>query len=153
MHRFLKGRNPALSRLVTDLPDVLLGRKPGGFVTTATAWWVLDKLVLLGDAAHAQPAYVGQGVNAALADGAALMTCLDQHGGDISRALEAYQRRRARHAAGLGDFSERHGRLLLGGTFGNWRWRLSDRVARLRERLFGRRSLYQRLVFDCEELA
>jgi hypothetical protein len=39
---------------------------------------------------------------------------------------------------------------MLGGQFGDWRWRLTDRFERLGERLFNYRSLYQRIVFDQE---
>jgi 2-polyprenyl-6-methoxyphenol hydroxylase-like FAD-dependent oxidoreductase len=148
--KFLAGRNPNLFRHVAGLPDCLVGRRVGRFVTTTSSCWVSGRLALVGDAGHAQPAYLGQGVNAALADSAALLQALESHDGEIEAALRSYQDRRIAHAGFLQRLAARHGRLMLAGQFGDWRWRLTDRVERLRERLFNHRSLYQRIVFDQE---
>jgi 2-polyprenyl-6-methoxyphenol hydroxylase-like FAD-dependent oxidoreductase len=147
---FLRDRNPALWKLVPNLEEILLERRQGGFVTTSSAGWVSERLVLLGDAAHAQPAYVGQGVNSALADCAAVTECLDRFKGDVTAALRDYEARRAAHSRFLKQFCHRHGQMFFGGSFGNWRWRWADWIKRLAERVFGRRTLYQRIVFDCE---
>jgi 2-polyprenyl-6-methoxyphenol hydroxylase-like FAD-dependent oxidoreductase len=144
------GRNPHLLCQVAGLPDCLLGRRVGRFVTTPSSCWVSGRLALVGDAGHAQPAYLGQRVTAALADSAAILHALDAHGEEIQAALRSYQDQRTAHAGFLQRLAARHGRLMLAGQFGDWWWRLRDCIERLGERLFNHRSLYQRIVFDQE---
>jgi 2-polyprenyl-6-methoxyphenol hydroxylase-like FAD-dependent oxidoreductase len=54
------------------------------------------RLVIIGDAAHAMSPQLGQGVNMALLDAAALADSLDSHA-SLDRALDAYQRDRQSH--------------------------------------------------------
>ncbi|WP_426286036.1 FAD-dependent oxidoreductase [Luteibacter sp. E-22] len=54
------------------------------------------RLVVIGDAAHAMSPQLGQGVNMALLDAAALADALGSHG-DLAVALEAYRRERHAH--------------------------------------------------------
>ncbi|CAG9460617.1 unnamed protein product [Pedinophyceae sp. YPF-701] len=56
---------------------------------------------LLGDAAHAFPPDIGQGVNAALDDVGALAAALDTAKDDLARAAEIYQERHAPNAKAL----------------------------------------------------
>ncbi|HEY0931659.1 MAG TPA: NAD(P)/FAD-dependent oxidoreductase [Gemmatimonas sp.] len=74
-------------------------------------WWH-DKLVLLGDAAHAMAPNLGQGANSALVDAAVLLDEL-RRANTLTDGLEAYARRRkprvhavARTAAALGQLGE-----------------------------------------------
>lgn len=55
-----------------------------------------ERFVVIGDAAHAMSPQLGQGVNMALLDAAALAECLDEHA-DVEHALEAYRRQRHAH--------------------------------------------------------
>ncbi|HXP00389.1 MAG TPA: NAD(P)/FAD-dependent oxidoreductase [Luteibacter sp.] len=55
-----------------------------------------DRLVVVGDAAHAMSPQLGQGVNMALLDAAALSDALSRHDA-LDVALDAYRRSRHRH--------------------------------------------------------
>ena len=59
--------------------------------------WVHDRVVFLGDAAHAMSPQLGQGCNLALLDALTLAECLDVFSTDVTRALEMYCARRRRH--------------------------------------------------------
>eukprot|EP00892_Ulva_mutabilis_P006561 jgi/Ulvmu1/4277/UM198_0001.1 len=48
-------------------------------------------VVILGDAAHVFPPDLGQGVNSSVLDVDTLAACLDEHPGDASAALRAYE--------------------------------------------------------------
>jgi 2-polyprenyl-6-methoxyphenol hydroxylase-like FAD-dependent oxidoreductase len=60
--------------------------------------WYRDRLVLLGDAAHAMSPQLGQGVNMALLDALALRNALRAET-DIGAALACYQQERRAHVA------------------------------------------------------
>ncbi|HEY4294780.1 NAD(P)/FAD-dependent oxidoreductase [Luteibacter sp.] len=64
--------------------DVVLGRPQHG------------RMVVVGDAAHAMSPQLGQGVNMALLDAAALADALAAHG-DLDSVLDAYRRERHAH--------------------------------------------------------
>lgn len=54
--------------------------------------WHGDRIVILGDAAHAMSPQLGQGVNLALADASCLADCISRE--PLAEALREYQRRR-----------------------------------------------------------
>lgn len=67
-------------------------------------WHYRDRLVLLGDAAHAVVPFYGQGANAAFEDCSVLAECL-LNGGDLGRDLERYYHLRKEHADTLADLA------------------------------------------------
>ena len=60
--------------------------------------WSTARATLLGDSAHATLPYLAQGAVMAIEDGAVLMRALRQEG-DVSRALQLYQRNRIERTA------------------------------------------------------
>lgn len=64
-----------------------------------------DKLLLIGDAAHACVPFYGQGMNAAFEDGLLLYEVMKQCGNDHSRALPEFSRQRVQAGQALADLS------------------------------------------------
>ncbi|MCI0652595.1 MAG: FAD-dependent monooxygenase [Planctomycetes bacterium] len=68
-------------------------------------WSVEDKVVLIGDAAHAVVPFYGQGMNAAFEDCSVLNDCLQRSAGDWRKAFGAYENARKPHADALADLA------------------------------------------------
>jgi kynurenine 3-monooxygenase len=64
-----------------------------------------DRVVLLGDAAHAVVPFYGQGMNAAFEDCAVLNECLQRHGPNRAAALREYDALRKENADALADLA------------------------------------------------
>ncbi|MFJ5044122.1 FAD-dependent oxidoreductase [Streptomyces sp. NPDC088719] len=95
-----------LTDLVPDLVTQFLAHEPGSLVSVRTAPWQHDRVVLVGDAAHAVFPFYGQGMNAAFEDCAVLDACLAEHApGD---ALAAFEARRRPHTDVLAELSARN---------------------------------------------
>ena len=88
MHPLVRG---ALQTIGRDRRWTMYDRPP-------THEWVSGRTALLGDAAHPMLQYLAQGACQALEDGVCLAEMLARHD-DVDRALQAYQRARAAHAA------------------------------------------------------
>lgn len=61
--------------------------------------WHGERIVFIGDAAHATSPQLGQGANLALIDAVALADALADHPNELAAALAAYSQRRRRHLA------------------------------------------------------
>lgn len=84
--------------LLTDLTGEF-ARNPVGALVTVKVWpWVVGRVALLGDAAHAIVPFYGQGMNCAFEDVAELDRCLAETGDDWDAALPRYAERRKPNA-------------------------------------------------------
>jgi salicylate hydroxylase len=61
--------------------------------------WRRNRIVLMGDAAHAMLQYIAQGACQAIEDAQALADCIARTPADIPAALAAYERARTRRTA------------------------------------------------------
>jgi kynurenine 3-monooxygenase len=78
----------------------------GSLVTVRCAPWLhQDKVVLVGDAAHAIVPFYGQGINAGFEDCVALAHCLGATPSDRRAAFEAYERRRKVNSDAIADLA------------------------------------------------
>ena len=68
-------------------------------------WFHEDKVVLLGDAAHAVVPFYGQGMNASFEDCTILSECLKERGPDWVRALRSYYDLRKKNADAIADLA------------------------------------------------
>ncbi len=68
-------------------------------------WYFEDKVVLLGDAAHAVVPFYGQGMNASFEDCTVLNECILEHAPDWKKAFAAYHERRKVHIDTLADLA------------------------------------------------
>jgi kynurenine 3-monooxygenase len=147
---FLATCYPHLLAIQPDLARQLAGRRRGCFYNGGISRWHIGRRVLVGDAGRTAPAWLGAGMNLALDDVRSLVRHVDSHGGgDVAATdgLRAYEVDRLAVTPVVQGLIAEHGRLLtcrLGGV----RFRLGQAVARHRERLFGHRSLFQRVAFD-----
>jgi len=82
-------------------------RNPASALVTVRCfpWRYRDRVVLLGDAAHAVVPFYGQGANAAFEDCAVLDDCLRAHPGDVGAAFAEYERSRKENVDALADLA------------------------------------------------
>jgi kynurenine 3-monooxygenase len=96
---------PDAATLISELEDDFLKNPVGSLVTVKCApWRCADKVVLLGDAAHAIVPFYGQGANASFEDCVLLDESLKAHT-DLAVALRAYDEGRKRHTDALADLA------------------------------------------------
>ena len=93
---------PLMPALLEDFDE----NPTGSLVTIRCApWHYEDKIVLVGDAAHAVVPFYGQGMNAAFEDCVVLDECLDEFPNDRKRAFTEYFVRRKENADALADLA------------------------------------------------
>ena len=99
---FFKAHFYSAAALMPDLEQDFFNNPTSSLVTIRCApWYKSDKVLLLGDAAHAVVPFYGQGMNAAFEDCLDLDQCLRLHPGDRLSAFAEFYRRRKRHADAL----------------------------------------------------
>ena len=79
------------------------------FDRAPTARWRVDRVALLGDAAHPMLPFFAQGAAQAIEDAAALGAAFAARPNDVNAALAAYEAARARRAAGVVVASRKQG--------------------------------------------
>lgn len=97
---------PDVVPLMPTLEEDFLLNPVGSLVTVrCRPWRYEDKVVLLGDAAHAIVPFYGQGANAAFEDCIVLDECLRERGYDVASALARYEQTRKVHADAVADLA------------------------------------------------
>ncbi|WP_329102157.1 FAD-dependent monooxygenase [Micromonospora sp. NBC_01699] len=105
---FFRANFPDAEELMPRLVEEVLDHPTGQMVTVRTSpWRHTDRVVLVGDAAHAVYPFYGQGMNASFEDCLVLDECLDRHA-DRGEALAAYEAARRPHTDVLADLSTRN---------------------------------------------
>jgi len=106
VRRFFAGNFPDLVEMIPDLEEQFLRNPVVDLVDVSTSrWHHRDKVVLLGDAAHAVVPFYAQGMNAAFEDCRVLDDCLGRYPNDLERAFAAYQAMRKPNTDALKELS------------------------------------------------
>jgi kynurenine 3-monooxygenase len=106
VRRFFEREFPDAVPLMPALLDDFRNNPTGSLVTIRCApWYYKDKVVLVGDAAHAVVPFYGQGMNAAFEDCVVLDECLEEFPENRDRAFAEYFRRRKENADALADLA------------------------------------------------
>lgn len=96
--RYFSEQFPDVVPLMPNLVEDFLCHPTGSLVTMRChPWHVRDRIVLLGDAAHAVVPFLGQGMNTAFEDCTILSRCLQDHAPNWERAFDAFEAARKRH--------------------------------------------------------
>ncbi|MCZ6444674.1 MAG: NAD(P)/FAD-dependent oxidoreductase [Planctomycetota bacterium] len=127
IHRFFQANFRDAVELMPSLVEDYRRNPTSSLVTVrCSPWFYQDKVVLVGDAAHAVVPFYGQGMNAAFEDCVALVECLVQSRSDRHAAFERYFHGRKVNADAIAD--------LAIGNFIEMRDRVASPVFRLRKR-------------------
>ncbi|MFN7964208.1 MAG: NAD(P)/FAD-dependent oxidoreductase [Acidobacteriota bacterium] len=112
-------------------------------------WHIGDRVVLIGDSAHAIVPFYGQGANAAFEDCVVLAETLAEFSGNRARALAEYERRRKPHADALADLALKNFVEMRDKT-ASWWFRRGKQLEKLLARAlpFWFRPLYSMVTFS-----
>jgi kynurenine 3-monooxygenase len=100
---------PLLPNLAADF----FGRPEASMITVRCSHWTFgDKVVLIGDSAHAIVPSYGQGANSGFEDCSALSDCIVASHGDWHQAFACFEAQRKPNADAIGDLALEHFREL-----------------------------------------
>ena len=103
---FFEQHFPDAVHLMPTLLEDYQNNPVGSLVTVrCEPWHHQDKVVLIGDAAHAIVPFYGQGINAGFEDCVALDDMIEKHGDHWEDALTEYSRTRKPHADAIADLA------------------------------------------------
>ncbi len=106
VEKFFLETYPDAYRLMSRLIDDFFANPTGDLITVRCApWHYRDRIVLIGDAAHAVVPFYGQGMNAAFEDCTVLIDCLKRNAPHFEFALREYEMLRKPHTDTLADLS------------------------------------------------
>ncbi|MFZ4633358.1 MAG: FAD-dependent oxidoreductase [Saprospiraceae bacterium] len=96
---------PLMPDLLTDFRE-----NPTSSLVTVrcSPWQWQNRMVLLGDSAHAIVPFYGQGMNAGFEDCTILDALVDEFGGDFSKAIPEFARRREADGKAIADLALRN---------------------------------------------
>ncbi len=100
---------PDVTELIPGLAEQFFARPPNTLLTVrCSPWSYEDKILLIGDAAHAILPSYGQGANAGFEDCAVLAQCMDEYRSDWRSAFKAFEDRRRPNMDYMGDLCVDH---------------------------------------------
>lgn len=138
---------PHMPNLVSDF----FANPPNSMVTIKCfPWSFQDKVVLMGDAAHAiYPSY-GQGANAGFEDCAVIYDCMRQYNGDRRAVFAEYERRRKPHTDAIANLCIEHF-IELRDLVGDRNFLLKKEIERKINKLYPEKykDLYSMITFAC----
>ncbi len=103
---FFRTHYPDAEPLMPNLCEEFRRNPNGSLVTVRCRPWTWrDRVVLVGDAAHAIVPFYGQGMNCGFEDCRILAECLARHGGCAAAALDEYQRSRKPDADAIAEMA------------------------------------------------
>lgn len=106
---FFRQEFPDLLDLVPDLVEQCQNNPVIHLVSIRTwPWHHRDRVVLVGDAAHAVVPFMAQGMNAAFEDCGLLIDAIRRHGNDREQAFSEYARQRRPDTDALADMSKQN---------------------------------------------
>jgi kynurenine 3-monooxygenase len=106
---FFQQQFPDTVPLLPDLVEQFFGNPTGALVTIKCfPWHVGNRVLLLGDAAHAMVPFYGQGMNCAFEDCTVLDACMAQYHPDWERIFREFEQRRKEHTDAITDMAISH---------------------------------------------
>jgi len=107
---FFQQEFPDVIPMVPDLEEQYFDNPNSSLVTVkCDPWHYKDKIMLLGDSAHAIVPFYGEGMNCGLEDCRIFSELLDQHGEDnMGVVLKAYSDRRVKNGHAIAELSMRN---------------------------------------------
>lgn len=106
---FFERQFPEAVALIPNLAQQFLQHPTGSLVTIkCLPWHSSDKVLLLGDAAHAIVPFFGQGMNCAFEDCTQLDACMAQYGSDWTRIFQEFTLARKVNTDAIADMAIAH---------------------------------------------
>jgi kynurenine 3-monooxygenase len=106
---FFQQQFPDVVPLLPRLVEEFFAHPTGALVTIKCfPWYVGDKVLLLGDAAHAIVPFYGQGMNCAFEDCTILDACVEQYAPDWQRVFHTFAHQRKEHTDAIADMAVSH---------------------------------------------
>jgi kynurenine 3-monooxygenase len=109
VRRYFETHFPDVPPRMPNLAQEYFDNPVGSLVTVwCQPWYVRDRVVLIGDAAHAVVPFLGQGMNAAFEDCSVLHECLQEFGPRGEGAFHAFETRRRENTDVLAELCVRN---------------------------------------------
>lgn len=103
---FFKSQFPDVLPLMPNLVEKYFEKSAGSLITIkCNPWYIEDKALLLGDAAHAIVPFYGQGMNCGLEDCAYLDECIEKYGNNWKTVFPEFERLRKANTDAIADLS------------------------------------------------
>lgn len=103
---FFKKEFPEVVELIPDLLEQFQNNPIASLVTTKCyPWRYKERVMLIGDAAHAIVPFFGQGMNAGFEDCTVLESLLTEFDGDWAKVLPAFEQERKPNADAIADLA------------------------------------------------